>query len=287
MAAKMQPVNLVKLKTEDGWTLNGAYFSAETAGSSRTGALLLHGKTGNFYSGPGSFIAPALSAAGYDALTLNMRTHDLGYGLSDREAPLGSFDHPMWGGAWEILDQGHHDLRAGLGFLRDAGCSRTVLIGHSSGGFYLADYAARDPDVAAFLFISPLLTNRTALRRWFDDDAAEREAYDKAKQMIADGHGRNLIPLRTWYLAISAESLVDRIDERPGWFDDSIAETRAPILMLCGGLETRVEDWRQALERMPSPDKQFVVVPGAEHAYIGHEDEAISAVVDFLDAHLP
>src|SRR5215207_1188028 len=127
-------VELLTLETADGWWLDGALYPAEQAAG--PAVLLLHGKTQNFYSGPGRFLPPALVAAGYTCLTLNMRCHDLGYTRDD--LPYANIDQlaadsqcQLAGGAWEHLESGHLDLGAGVDYLRGRGYARVALVGHS------------------------------------------------------------------------------------------------------------------------------------------------------------
>lgn len=275
-------VRLVHVHTSDGWRLDAAWHDASGGGD--TAALVLHGKTGNFYSGPSRFVSAGLAVASIPALALNMRCHDLGYGRGDKESG-GHLGHEMAGGAWERLSEGHLDIAAAIAWQRTRGFRRIVLVGHSSGGWYSADYAPRDPAIAAFIFISPLLTNRTAIPGWFPTQAEQDAIYMKASSMIVDGQGHLLLPLPRWYFAISAQSLVERMDEAPGHFDACMAAVTAPVLMLTGGRESRVPDWIATTDRLPTPHKRYVEIPGSEHNFVDFEDQVVSAITAFLEDH--
>lgn len=277
------PATLVTLSTDDGWRIDAGHLAPPRP--SRAGVLVVHGKTGNFYSGPSRFVAAAVRGAGYHALALNMRCHDLGYARDDKEAE-GHLGGELAGGAWETIADGHRDLRAGIDYLRDLGCDRIVLVGHSSGGFYVADYADRDPDVTAFVFLSPLLTNRTAIPHWFPTQEEQDRAYAKAQSMIAEGKGHLLIALSHWYYAISARSLVERMDEKPGRWQAAMTKTRAPVLMLVGGRESRVPQWKEATANLRSPVRDYVEIAGCGHYYVGFEDAIAAAVTGFLQRTL-
>lgn len=270
-------VELVRLRAEDGWPLDAAF----VAGTSDLGVVVVHGKTGDFYSGVSRIALEALAAAGYTVVSLNMRCHGLGHGHPGARPP-GFMGIPMAGGAWERIADGHKDLRAAVSFLRGQGVGDVALLGHSSGGFYVADYADRDPDIRGFLFSSPLLGNTTAVPRWFPTEAERDQARAHAQALVDRGDGHLLISLPTWYYAISAASLLERMDEPPGRFETSMGATRAPVLMLCGSTETRVEEWEATLGRLPSPLRRFVVIPGADHTFVDHEAEHAAAVVEFL-----
>jgi alpha-beta hydrolase superfamily lysophospholipase len=104
--------------------------------------------------------------------------------------------------------------------------------------------------------------------------------------MVVDGRGDDLIPLTLWYKAISATSLLERMAEPPGRFEEAMSATRAPVLMLVGGRESRVADWERMTNQLPSPEKKFVVIDGSEHNFIGFEEQAVDAIAGFLRTHL-
>lgn len=281
-------VELLTLVTEDGWWLDGALYAP--AAPRGPAVLLLHGKTQNFYTGPSRFLPPALAAAGYTCLALNMRCHDLGYNRDD--LPYANIDElggdaqcQLAGGAWEHLESGHRDLAAGANYLRARGHAAVALVGHSSGGFYVVDYAARDASVAARVLLSPLTTNTTPLRAWFPDEARREAVLAEARAMVARGEGHRLLPLPAWYYAISAASLLDRVGERPGWFDEALLASTAPLLLLWGAREDRGPLWERYYAQVTAP-KQHAVILGAEHAYLDHQEAVAAAVVGFLDTYL-
>lgn len=280
-------LELVTIEASDGFWLDAALYAGERGGPA---VVLLHGKTQNFYSGPSRFLPPVLAAAGYTCLALNMRCHDLGYTRDD--LPYANIDQlaadrqcQLAGGAWEHLESGHLDVGAGVDFLRARGHRAVGLIGHSSGGFYAVDYAARDASVGARVLLSPLTTNTTPLRAWFPQEAERERVLSDARAMVARGEGHRLIPLPAWYYAISAASLLDRVGERPGWFDEALLASQAPLLLLWGAAEDRGPLWDRYFAQVTAP-KARVVIPGAEHAYLGQQAAVAEAVRDFLDTCL-
>ncbi len=273
------PVTLVQFEAADGWILDAALHQPDNP--TGLAAIVLHGKGSDCYTGVPRFVSAALARAGVITLALNMRCHALGYSRHDQESP-GMLRQPMAGGAWERLADGPVDIAAAIAWLRRRATRGILLAGHSSGGWYAADYADRDPDIAGFALLSPLLANSTALAGWFPTQEERDRAYLHAKSLVVDGRGDDLIPLRKWYKAISAASLVERFEEPPGRFEAALGASRAPVLLVAGSRESRVPDWQAMFDRLaPGRPRQFVLIEGAEHNYIGYEDQVGAALEAF------
>ena len=160
-------VRLIRIDGAGEVPIDGAL--AEPANGTAVAAVVhLHGKGGNFYTGPGRFIPDRTPAYPIVHLSINMHCHDLAYTRYDIPSPdFTTDDVPTDGGFWERISQGHLDVAAAVEFLRAQGHERVFLSGHSSGGFYAVDYAARDDRIAGVALLSPLTSNRTGLPRWF------------------------------------------------------------------------------------------------------------------------
>lgn len=256
----------------------------------------LHAKGGNFYTGPGRFIPEHSRELPIAHLALNMRCHDLGTTRGDLPsgdlfgdpAPFGR-GAKVDGGMWERIGEGCLDVEAAVALLRGRGLRRIFLAGHSSGGFYAAQGAALDPAIAGRVLLSPLTGNRTALPQWFADEAELEATLERARAMVAEGRGEQLIPLKDWYYGIAARALLERAAEPDGLWDGWMAASSAPVLLLSGEHESRGPMWDAALEALPLPAEQRarVVIAGAEHHYIGYERAVADAVTRFVLTHWP
>ena len=278
------PARLLRLATGGGESLDGALIEPRQ-GDAAAAIVHLHGKGGNFYSGPGRFIADRTRDDPIAHLLLNMRCHDLGYTRYDVRSPdFMSADVPVSGGYWEQISAGHEDVAAAVAFLRSEGHSKVFVSGHSSGGYYAVDYAGRGNAVAGLILLSPLTTNRTALARWFPADGELDTALALARQMINDGRGERLIPLSSWYYAISARSLVERAADPANAWEASLAALTCPVLMLWGEDESREALGSGIADRAARPGLRTTSLPGCEHHFIGFEDRVARAVADFVTA---
>ncbi len=280
-------IRLLSLRRADGWPLEGGLYAPAVGAPTRdVGLVFVHGKGENFYSGPGRWVPPRLIAHGYTCLALNMRCHDLGYTRAD--VPFRGAETTeclMDGGAWERLTEGKLDVAAAVDYLRAHGVPRVVVAGHSSGGFYAADYAADDPQLAGLVLLSPVISNQRPFPYWFASEAERDATIARAREMVAAGQGHQLIAVPRWFQAISAASLVERADEPPGWFEGNLARLRMPTLMLYGDQESRADLWDRLLEKVPAPRKSRAVVQ-AEHSYIGQEDAVAAAIRDFVQRYV-
>lgn len=276
-------MQLVSLPSGDGWSLDVAVIEPHAA-KARATLIHVHGKGSNFYTGPARFIPEALSAQmPIRHIAINMRAHDLGYSVP------GSDDvrnvRPM-GGFWERLSDGLADIDLVVNYARSLAAGPLFLQGHSSGGFYVVGYCAGQRGIAGRILLSPLTTNKQPLSMWFPTQDALDEAIAQAQKYISQGSPDMLIPLRSWYYAISAESLLERVNEPAGVWLRDLHRCAAPTLMVWGGMEARTALWQEAFESIQTSDKHAVVVPGVGHRYVGGEAVVSQAVGDFVLSHV-
>lgn len=271
----------VELETDDGRRLAGLRY--DPLGGAPVASLLhIHGKGGNFYSGPGRFIPAIRRHDPVAQLSINMRCHDLAHTRED--VPFDDFGEGgarVDGGMWEDLEVGWRDLDAGVRHLQSLHDVPVFVAGHSSGGFYVADYASRRPEIAGRILLSPLVSNKRPFPHWFGGPDGIARAVRRAEELVAAGHGHHIIPLPVWFYGISARSLVQRAAEADDAWASMMRASKSPILCLVGGMESRVEQWRALIDQFPATRKEFVVVDRADHLYGGSEELVADAVVDF------
>lgn len=264
-------VELVELRREDGYPIDALWYPAEEP---RVGMLHVHGKGSSVLTGPSRFLPPLLPGIAH--LAVNMRCHDLAY-------TVGTDDWAVDGGMWEDLGTGHLDLAAGVAHLRDRGVEQVVVCGHSSGGFYAADLMPREPGVAAWVLLSPLTTNKNPFSLWWPEAADQVRATDLARAMVDEGRGRDLIPVPGWFHAISAASLVQRLEEPDGIWLSNVGHAASPVLMAWGDAEPRHPLWDELFDEFADDGDRRLVLRGAGHYYRGQERELASGIATFLD----
>lgn len=278
---------LRNVTTSDGWRLDVMVSQSDAARDPRATLVHLHGKGGNFYSGPGRFIPVADDTDdGFRHLSVNMRCHDLAYTRYDK--PYVDFEYggsylDADGGYWEDLSVGHLDVRAAVELARGLGDQPVFLVGHSSGGYYAADYVDRYRDVAGRILLSPLLSNRRAVNAWFPEPEALAAVANQATALVAGGQGRTLIPVPGWFFAISATSLVQRLEEEDDPVTRRLQKVSLPTLILWGGAEPRGSQWESVAHTLDAATTRTACVPEADHSYLGAEAAVTAAVRGFVE----
>lgn len=277
-------VELVGLTLGGGSTTDALVYEPADDRPPIASVIHLHGKGGNFYSGTSRHLPTAPGTQPVRHLALNMRCHDLGYTRYDQ--PYVDQENggrtAVGGGFWERLNEGREDIQAAVEQLRSRGPEPIFLAGLSSGGFYIADYCARHEGIAGRIVISPVLSNKRPVPFWFPGPDGVEKAARIAREMAAEGRGHELIPVSTWFYAISADSLLERLDEVDDAWLALMNSSSEPVLHVWGSRETRGDLWQQHFDALTAPDKRRVVIDGADHSYLGHTAELWAAIEDFI-----
>lgn len=283
----MALVELVRTTAADGVRLDGALRSPEQRGSrplAADGALLVHGTGGNFYSSAMlTGLAERMSSLGLTTLQVNTRGHDA---VSTAHTPQGS---RRLGGAYEIVGDCVLDLGAWTGALRERGCCRLVVVGHSLGALKCAYWLAREPvaDVAALVAVSPPRIVHRALAAGPRGAEFLRD-YAEAQRLAAEGHGQQLMEISypLPYL-ITADGFLDKYgpEER---YDVLAALPRVATRWLAVLAEHELGG--AAFAGMPDACRacrgDVVIVQGTDHFYSGAHGELADHVERWLRAAL-
>ena len=277
-------VDLIRLTAADGMELDGAFFepSPDAKPDGPVAAVLcIHGSGRNFYTPATANMANDLRNRGYAALTLNTRGHDTVW--VDRQTGVAE------GNAYEILDTGRQDLRAGIDYLASRGYRRIGILGHSMGAVKVAYYAATENDdrVAAVVPVSPV---RLSCSYYIESADAEefRGNLETADRMEAEGRALNLFyvdfPIKEMF---SAAAYLDKHGplERYNIIQHA-PNIRVPLFVLSGSLEThtRLLDVPQDMvtAAVNSPRAEYLVLEGGNHSLTNMMPEAGAAVLDWL-----
>ena len=250
--------------------LDGLFYEPE--GKAMGAALLFHGNTMNFYTGPMRFLPPALLGLGLACLAFNRRGHDV---LSTRNSRIAE------GGAFQTAAEGIEDNYLAARWLAGRGFDAPAVIGHSNGGMLAVRHVADHPDTPALVLLSAHGGGKDIVQKgaksglMTGDRVGEFAA--RAREMMKEGRGRELMLMPGWWYAISAESFLDRLTETP----DTLAlasRVKCPSLFVRGDREPRdaypAEEFR---ERAAGPCTVEIVMD-CDHFYNDRE-EAVGALV--------
>jgi pimeloyl-ACP methyl ester carboxylesterase len=260
---------LVSVPTETV-PLDGLYYEPE--GKAAGAVLLFHGNTMNFYTGPPRFLPPALTRLGLACLAFNRRGHDI---LSTRNSRAPE------GGAFQLAREGIEDNRSAARWLAARGFAHPAVIGHSNGGMLAVQHVADHPGTPALVLLSAHLGGKNILERTsraglMAQDRVE-EFNARARTLVAEGRGRELMLMPGWWYAISAESYLDRLTGTPDVL--ALAPTiKCPTLYVRGGEESRENYPAEEFQARAGGPCDVEIVPGCDHFYNGRE-EAIQRLV--------
>ena len=130
-------IQLVRVKTDDGVYLTGVLRRPRMS-KEKACIVLIHGYSGNFYSGVMAFLPEALTNQGFATLAINMRDHDHGPKKSR-------------------FEENRDDIAAAVEKMTQLGCSPIFLYGHSMGTnrvlYYLGE--TRDPRIKGAILTAP------------------------------------------------------------------------------------------------------------------------------------
>jgi pimeloyl-ACP methyl ester carboxylesterase len=254
--------------------LDGLYYEPEVRATSA--ALLFHGNAMNFYTGPMRFLPPALVQLGLACLAFNRRGHDILSTRSSRAAEGGSF---------QTASEGIEDNRLAARWLAARGFANPAVIGHSNGGMLAVRHVADHPKTPALVLLSAHGGGRDIVQRGgkgglMVGDRVEEFAA-RAKEMVKEGRGRELMLMPGWWYAISAESFLDRLTETP----DTLAlarEVKCPSLFVRGDQEPRDAYPAEEFRARAGGPCTVEIVPDCDHFYNGREETVGALVASWL-----
>ena len=269
-AAEDVGVEMVRLKTADGITLTGVLRRPHAA-RGNAGVVMIHGYSGNFYSGIMAFLPKALSDRGFATLALNMRDHDRGPKKNR-------------------FEDNRYDIAVGVDEMARLGYHPIFLFGHSMGTNRVLYYVATTGDsrIKGVLLTGP----PGNLFEWnisiFGLKAAS-QVLGQAQDLVAKGKGNqwmliNLGPLgKALYTANHVVSL-----RGPKTVSDpykNISRVSQPILIV-HGLADRLAN-PEVTDRLLNSAAtgvhvKTVKIPGANHGFRAHQQDLVKAVNKWL-----
>ncbi len=265
---------LVTIPT-DTTPLEGVFYEPE--GESPAGAVLLfHGNTMNFYVGAPRFLPPALTHLGFACLAFNRRGHDI-LGIRDSRAAEGA--------AFQLTREAIADNRLAAEWLAEKGFPRPVVIGHSNGGMLAVQHVVDHPETPALVLLSAHcggkgLVARASSKGLIAGDRIE-EVTARARELVAAGRGRELMPLPGWWYVITAESFLDYLTELPDILELA-PRVACPVLYLRGDEEPDDLYPTADFQRRAGGPCEVEIVRNCGHFYVGREAAVTELVANWL-----
>ena len=261
--------------------LDGALHRPDDGVRARGAVLLFHGNTMNFYTGAPRFLPPALTRLGFVCLAFNRRGHDI---LSIRDSRAAE------GAAFQLTAEGIEDNRIAAAWMAAQGLPAPVVIGHSPGGMLAVPHVVAPPDTPALILRSAHGGGRSGVQRTSRAGllAGDRldEITSKARALVAEGRGRELMLVPGWWYVITAESFLDRLTEMPDALELAPRVT-CPVLYIRGDRENAETYPAEAFAARTGGRCDVEIVQDCDHFYVGREDEITRLVASWLDRIMP
>ncbi len=254
--------------------LDGAYYTPD--GPSRGAAMYCHGNQMNFYVCAARFLAPHMTALGYEYLAFNRRGHDSVSTYNSRECV---------GGAYQTVAEGIEDNEIAAQYLAGKGFKNPIVIGHSNGGVLASEHVARHPETKALILLSAhaggnRLANLRSARNFSINDKTD-EQIKEAEALIAAGKPRQLMLIPAWWWVISARTFLDRLANAPDLVENA-KRIKCPVLFIRGDQEP-VENYPAELFQANCAGPcEVAIIPDCDHFYVGAEERVAKTVTDWL-----
>jgi len=263
-------IEMIRLQTADGITLTGVLRQPNTV-RNNAGVVMIHGYSGNFYSGIMAFLPEALADCGFATLALNMRDHD--------RVPKKN-----------LFEENRYDIAAAVDEMARRGYRPIYLYGHSMGTNRVLYYqkVTKDPRIAGMILTGPPGNLYKWNVRIFGQESAAR-VLGHALGLKGNGKGNewmliDLGPLgKTLYTANHLVSL--RGPETVSDPFKNIAKISKPILIVHGladrlALPEVTDQLRQSART--ETQVKVVKIAGADHRFSGHQQDLVNAVNKWL-----
>jgi len=263
-------IEMVRLQTADEITLTGVLRRPHTA-QNNAGVVMIHGYSGNFYSGVMAFLPEVIADCGFAVLALNMRDHD--------RVPKKN-----------LFEENRFDIAAAVDEMDRRGCHPIFLYGHSMGTNRVLYYhtTTKDPRIAGIILTGPPGNLYEWNVRIFGQESAAR-VLGQALKLKGNGKGNewmliDLGPLgKTLYTANHLVSL--RGPETVSDPFKNIAKISKPILIV-HGLADRLAlpEVADQLRQSAGTETQVKVVKiaGADHRFLGNQQELSDTICRWL-----
>jgi len=267
------PLSLISIPT-DTYPLDGLYYEPDAP--PRGAAMLLHGNCMNFYTGAPRFLPSHLNRLGVAALAFNRRGHDMVATLNSRQVS---------GGAFQMTKEAIADNVLAAGFLKARGFPAPIVIGHSNGGMLGVRHVADHPETPALVLLSAHLGGKhvvpLASERGLFGGARIHEIEAKARRMVAEGRGRELIVLPGWFWLATAETYLDYAYQLPDVLELAPRIT-CPTLYIRGDQEPAHVYPAEEFAARAGGRCDVRIVKDCDHFYTGREDEVSAIVTSWL-----
>lgn len=272
--AEAMKLELISIAT-DTFPLDGIFYTPVDR-PIRSVAMFFHGNCHNFYMGPSRFMPETLVADGIACLAFNRRGHDMVTSLGGRD---------IGGGSFQLAHEAIADNEYAAAWLRSRGLNNPIVIGHSNGGVLAAHYAAEHPETPAVVLMSAHVGGKTITKRMSANGLFGRDQLPeievRARQMVTEGRGKELMLLPGWWWVASAKCVLDYTANMPDTVECA-GRTKVPVLFTRGDKEPAELYPAEAYAANCKSPCEVRILPDCDHFYTGQEDTVSDLVLKWL-----
>lgn len=282
----MSSLDFVRFNATDNVELQG-WLNNE---NSDIAVIHLHGMSGNGYE---NYFLDNLRQT-YAAKDISLFTIDSrGRGIISDFRQNDGWKHA--GSCFEIFGESVHDIQGAINYLKTLGKTRFILQGHSLGCTKVVNFVLTQDisGVEKVVLLAP-----TDMAGWGNTDPKHQEYLARAKQLIAENKGQELVSTECWLdkTPISAQtypticeagSSADIYSEREG--GALLGKVSLPMLIPYGTADIGITEidgtmdrWLERVSKIKNENTQIAVIDGASHGFRSFEDKLAEVVGNFV-----
>lgn len=279
-------VDFIRFKATDDVELQG--WLSTVPGD--TAVLHLHGMSGNGYENYFlDHLREMYSKQGITFFSIDNRGRGV---ITDFRQGDGS---KKGGSCFELIEESVHDIAGATNYLKSIGKTKIILQGHSLGCIKVVNYLLEkgQSEIKAVVLIAP-----TDMVKWGEADANHEDYLARAKKMVEEGKGDELVEERIWsqktpisaktYVSICAPgTAADMYGDREG--GALLGRVEIPMLLVYGDADTGVqktygsiENWVKRVEEIKHQNTEVKIVEGAQHGFRDREKELTEQINIFI-----
>lgn len=279
-------LNFVRFNATDNVELQG-WLNNE---SSELAVIHIHGMSGNGYE---NYFLDNLRNM-YAENNVSLFTIDTrGRGIISDFRQKDDWKHG--GSCFEIFEESVHDIHGAIEYLKSVGKNRFILQGHSLGCTKVVNFVLNEDisGVERVILLAP-----TDMAGWANTDPRNQEYLAKAKQLISEGKGEELVASQCWldntpistqtYPSIcESGSSADIYGERQG--SALLGKIELPMLIPYGPedigitrIDGTMDKWLERVNKIKNDNTEVSVIKGSSHGFRGYEDTLTNIVESFV-----
>ncbi len=199
------------------------------------------------------------------------------------------------GSCFEIFEESVHDVQGAIDYLKSLGKTRFILQGHSLGCTKAVNFVITQATagIEKVVLLAP-----TDMAGWAEHNPNHQEHLSRAKQLIAEGKGEELVDAQCWLdkTPISAQtypticeagSSADIYGSRES--GALLGKVELPMLIPYGDadigitqIDGSMDKWLERVNKIKNANTQVSVIKGSAHGFRGFESELAKVMEGFI-----